>query len=245
MKVFVVYGSQSDEGSFAPLCDKLVENGHEVYFEVISAHRRPDHLIDTLKKRKYDVVIAGAGIAAALPGVAASKTDKPVFGVPVPAYFGGLDALASIQQMPFGVPVLTCPPDGELEIVKFLGLPQLKTMSDLTVLNIVLDPALKDEDFIKSELDRSMKFANEKNIELKISDALEPELPNIVFVTKKSDVKANDFCLHVPVMGKKMKNDPAKYLEVLEWTKAGGLWLGVNNTRNAIISFIKLSRKGA
>ena len=118
-------------------------------------------------------------------------------------------------------------------------------MSDLTVLNIVLDPALKDEDFIKSELDRSMKFANEKNIELKISDALEPELPNIVFVTKKEDVKADDFCLHVPVMGKEMKNDPAKYLEVLEWTKAGGLWLGVNNTRNAIISFIKLLRKGA
>lgn len=244
MKVFVVYGSDSDKNSYQPLCDKLIENEHEVYFEVISAHRKPDHLIETLKTRQYDVVIAGAGIAAALPGVAASKTERPVFGVPVPAYFGGLDALASIQQMPFGVPVLTCPPDGEIEIVKFLEHKQLKGLNDLKVINIVVDSSLKSEEFVKTELDRSMKFANEKNIELRVSDTLEADIPNIVLVTKIDDVKANDFCLHVPIMNKEMKNNPAKYLEVLEWTKAGGLWLGVNNTRNAIISFIKLLRKG-
>jgi 5-(carboxyamino)imidazole ribonucleotide mutase len=82
---------------------------HEV--NAISAHRAPDRLAEyceTARDRGLKVIIAGAGLAAALPGVIAAKTPLPVLGVPLPApALGGLDALLSIVQMPPGIPVGT------------------------------------------------------------------------------------------------------------------------------------------
>lgn len=82
---------------------------HEV--KAISAHRAPDALSDyceTARERGLKVLIAGAGLAAALPGVAAAKTPLPVLGVPLPSpALGGMDALLSIVQMPPGIPVGT------------------------------------------------------------------------------------------------------------------------------------------
>jgi 5-(carboxyamino)imidazole ribonucleotide mutase len=83
----------------------LEEKGIEFDLQVISAHRDPDRLNEYIKTSKSEVFIAIAGLAAALPGVIASKTKKPVIGVPVNARLGGLDALLSIVQMPKGVPV--------------------------------------------------------------------------------------------------------------------------------------------
>jgi 5-(carboxyamino)imidazole ribonucleotide mutase len=72
---------------------------------VISAHRNPDELDRYISSTDAKVFIAIAGLSAALPGVLASRTTKPVIGVPVSAKLGGLDALLSIAQMPPGVPV--------------------------------------------------------------------------------------------------------------------------------------------
>jgi len=74
-------------------------------FQVISAHRDPDKLDVYIKTSTCKVYIAIAGLSAALPGVIASKTDKPVIGVPVSGTLNGLDALLAIAQMPKGVPV--------------------------------------------------------------------------------------------------------------------------------------------
>jgi len=106
MKVCIVMGSESDK-AIAKKAEKVLKE-HKVEFDsfVASAHRNPEK-VKEIAKKDYDVFIAIAGLSAALPGVIASFTEKPVIGVPVSAKLGGLDALLSIVQMPRGVPVAT------------------------------------------------------------------------------------------------------------------------------------------
>ncbi|MGD0534886.1 MAG: 5-(carboxyamino)imidazole ribonucleotide mutase [Methanoregula sp.] len=103
--VAIICGSASD----AAIADKAMKvlDEHKVSwdYQVISAHRDPDKLDAYVKSSTCKIFIAIAGLSAALPGVIASKTDKPVIGVPVSATLNGLDALLSIVQMPKGVPV--------------------------------------------------------------------------------------------------------------------------------------------
>ncbi|MBL0927407.1 MAG: 5-(carboxyamino)imidazole ribonucleotide mutase [Phycisphaerales bacterium] len=109
--VGVIMGSQSDYETMRHAVEMLEQLGvpHEV--EVVSAHRTPDRLMEyagAAEARGLRVIIAGAGGAAHLPGMAASKTNLPVLGVPVEsAALKGLDSLLSIAQMPAGVPVGT------------------------------------------------------------------------------------------------------------------------------------------
>ncbi|MBM9594437.1 5-(carboxyamino)imidazole ribonucleotide mutase [Roseitranquillus sediminis] len=111
MDVGIVMGSQSDWPILRDAADVLDELGvaHEV--RIVSAHRTPDRLWDygsRARERGIKVIIAGAGGAAHLPGMLASKTLLPVVGVPVPTrHLGGLDSLYSIVQMPRGCPVAT------------------------------------------------------------------------------------------------------------------------------------------
>ena len=110
-RVAVVMGSDSDWSVMADAAAALTEFGiaHEV--EVLSAHRTPEAMISfgrAARERGLQVIIAGAGGAAHLPGMLASVTTLPVIGVPVPlAKLDGLDSLLSIVQMPAGVPVAT------------------------------------------------------------------------------------------------------------------------------------------
>ncbi|WP_148883758.1 5-(carboxyamino)imidazole ribonucleotide mutase [Thermococcus aciditolerans] len=104
MKVLVVMGSRSDSPIAEKVTAVLDEFGVEYDVEVASAHRNPKK-VEELAKKDYDVFIAIAGLSAALPGVIAAHTVKPVIGVPVSAKLNGLDALLSIAQMPPGVPV--------------------------------------------------------------------------------------------------------------------------------------------
>ena len=110
-RVGLIMGSDSDWAVMSDAADALAE--FEIPFEVgvISAHRTPGRMLDYAKGaagRGIDVIIAGAGGAAHLPGMVASATPLPVIGVPVPlARLDGLDSLLSIVQMPAGVPVAT------------------------------------------------------------------------------------------------------------------------------------------
>jgi 5-(carboxyamino)imidazole ribonucleotide mutase len=109
MKAAIIFGSQSDKPVMKKAGDVLREFGVEFSAHVLSAHRVPELLTDTIKKLEADgveVIIAGAGLAAHLPGVIASQTLVPVIGVPiVSGSLGGLDALYSMVQMPRPVPV--------------------------------------------------------------------------------------------------------------------------------------------
>src|SRR6185503_4606672 len=150
-RVGVIMGSDSDWSVMEDAAHALAE--FDVPFEVgvVSAHRTPGRMLDyarTAAGRGIDVIIAGAGGAAHLPGMVASATPLPVIGVPVPlARLDGLDSLLSIVQMPAGVPVATVSIGGArnagLLAVRILGasdaaLPTLREHSQITLANIVL-----------------------------------------------------------------------------------------------------------
>lgn len=111
LHVAIVMGSDSDWPVMSGAKTVLDDFGVECSVQVISAHRTPEHMIDWAKGARatgVDVIIAGAGGAAHLPGMIASVTTLPVIGVPVPlARLDGMDSLLSIVQMPAGIPVAT------------------------------------------------------------------------------------------------------------------------------------------
>jgi 5-(carboxyamino)imidazole ribonucleotide mutase len=110
-RVGIVMGSKSDMPLMEKAARELDDRGIRNEIRVMSAHRDPDTVADYAKNarmRGLRVIIAGAGLAAALPGVVAAHTDLPVIGVPLTSatsVAGGLDALLAIAQMPPGVPV--------------------------------------------------------------------------------------------------------------------------------------------
>ena len=110
-RVGIVMGSKSDLPAMEAAEKELTERGIRSEVRVMSAHRQPDMVADYAKNAKMrglKVIIAGAGLSAALPGVVAAHTELPVIGVPLTSrtsVAGGLDALLSIAQMPPGVPV--------------------------------------------------------------------------------------------------------------------------------------------
>jgi 5-(carboxyamino)imidazole ribonucleotide mutase len=109
--VLILVGSQSDEPKMTPALEMLDAAKVPYEFIVSSAHRDPDRtaeLARTAKSRGFRVIIAGAGLSAALPGAVSALTDLPVIGVPFASGpLNGLDALFAIVQLPSGVPVGT------------------------------------------------------------------------------------------------------------------------------------------
>jgi phosphoribosylaminoimidazole carboxylase PurE protein len=116
--VGILVGSESDRERMQDAVDELAQRGIAHELEVRSAHRTPDAVAEyarSARERGIRVLICGAGLAAALPGVVAAHTDLPVIGVPLrssKSVLDGLDALLSIVQMPPGVPVATVGVDG-------------------------------------------------------------------------------------------------------------------------------------
>ncbi|MFC4349277.1 5-(carboxyamino)imidazole ribonucleotide mutase [Kordiimonas lipolytica] len=110
-EIGIIMGSQSDWPTMKHAADVLDELGVSYETRIVSAHRTPDRLYDyakTARDRGFKCIIAGAGGAAHLPGMAAAMTPLPVFGVPVKSsMLSGKDSLLSIVQMPGGVPVGT------------------------------------------------------------------------------------------------------------------------------------------
>lgn len=109
--VGIIMGSKSDWETLQPAADMLQRLGIAFETRVVSAHRTPDLLFEyaeTARGRGLEVIIAGAGGAAHLPGMTAAKTSLPVLGVPVQSkMLSGIDSLLSIVQMPAGIPVGT------------------------------------------------------------------------------------------------------------------------------------------
>jgi phosphoribosylaminoimidazole carboxylase PurE protein len=116
--VGIVMGSKSDMETMAKAGKELEERGISHEIRVMSAHREPDMVADYARNaqmRGLKIIIAGAGLSAALPGVVAAHTQLPVIGVPLTSSLsaaGGLDALLSVAQMPPGVPVACVSLDG-------------------------------------------------------------------------------------------------------------------------------------
>jgi 5-(carboxyamino)imidazole ribonucleotide mutase len=109
-KVLIIIGSKSDSEYAEKAAQQLKALSIECTVEVSSAHRHPErtaHLASQAASDGYEVIIAMAGLSAALPGAVAAHSNLPVIGVPLPAALNGLDSLLSIVQMPPGIPVAT------------------------------------------------------------------------------------------------------------------------------------------
>ncbi|MBI4531342.1 MAG: 5-(carboxyamino)imidazole ribonucleotide mutase [Candidatus Latescibacteria bacterium] len=140
--VGIVMGSQSDEGVMRKAVEVLEQLGIEYEVVVSSAHRDPDRTADYARRaagRGIKVLIAGAGLAAALPGVLAAQTILPVIGVPIASGpLNGVDSLYSIVQMPSGIPVATVGIDnarnGAFLAVRILALSDETIMTRLEAL---------------------------------------------------------------------------------------------------------------
>jgi 5-(carboxyamino)imidazole ribonucleotide mutase len=111
VEVGIVVGSKSDLPVIQKTADTLAEMGIESEIKVLSAHRTPalmSQWASGARERGIKVIVAGAGMAAHLPGAAAAWSTLPVIGVPIPSgHLGGIDSLLAIVQMPPGVPVAT------------------------------------------------------------------------------------------------------------------------------------------
>ncbi len=110
MKVGIIFGSKSDKDIMKNAAIALKEFEVEYEVHILSAHRVPERLMEVIKEMEnngVECIIAGAGLAAHLPGVIASHTVMPVIGVPIKAAIEGIDSLLSIVQMPKSIPVAT------------------------------------------------------------------------------------------------------------------------------------------
>jgi 5-(carboxyamino)imidazole ribonucleotide mutase len=234
MKILAVFGSASDETTAAPLCAAL-KSDFDVEYQVISAHRDLEKLQHKMAEWEGDAIVAGAGLAAALPGVVAAMTKIPVFGVPVAAQFGGLDSLASIAQMPPGVPVMTCGPGKGDAIVSFLKAYKAGSLHYGRVHFVMRDKSLLSHPELLAEIEKAKAAGKAQDVDVTVSDLELRDAFNVFFVTGAADI-ADGLRLHVPFMLKAEAQKPENYLPVFEWAKKGGLWVGVNNTRNAVAS---------
>ena len=148
-------GSTSDWDVMSDAAATLAQFGVEFEKRVVSAHRTPDLLVEyakTAKSRGLEVIIAGAGGAAHLPGMVASMTALPVIGVPVKSRaLNGLDSLLSIVQMPAGVPVATTAINGAKNAA-LIAVSILALKDEALAARLEMFRAKQTEDVLKAEL---------------------------------------------------------------------------------------------
>ena len=148
-------GSTSDWDVMSDAAATLAQFGVEFEKRVVSAHRTPDLLVEyakTAKSRGLEVIIAGAGGAAHLPGMVASMTALPVIGVPVKSRaLNGLDSLLSIVQMPGGVPVATVAINGAKNAA-LIAVSILALKDEALAASLEMFRAKQTEDVLKAEL---------------------------------------------------------------------------------------------
>lgn len=152
-QVGIVMGSDSDLKVMAKAADMLEELGIDYEMAIISAHREPDELIAWVRgaeERGEKVLIAGAGMAAALPGMCAALSALPVIGVPLAgSKLDGMDAVFSIMQMPPGIPVATVAIDGAKNAAILAA--RILAVGDQKILAKVKDYAKDLEEQVKAK----------------------------------------------------------------------------------------------
>jgi 5-(carboxyamino)imidazole ribonucleotide mutase len=256
MKVLVIFGSKSDANIYEPLKARLLNEGHEVDFRMISVHRSPELLDRELSGITAQAVIAGAGLAAHLPGILASKLLIPVFGIPCAAAIGGVDAFFAMSQMPFGIPVLTTAADSYQSTVDAIGRwSKLELQYSFEGFNLVFERHKKNLPHFQMLMERAQKIVDKTKLELNISDKPVENALNICLVdisetdpeaplpfgpaTKNSD----ELRLMVPVLGDAAYRNPYSGISVIRRVNSvpGGLWTGINNVGNAMLAALQLA----
>jgi len=225
MDVLIVFGSKSDEKTYSIIAEGLKKAGISFKLRICSAHKTPDALNEILNS-DAKIIIAGAGLAAHLPGVIASKTIRPVIGVPCDINFGGLDAFLSIVQMPPGVPVLTVGVNKPRIAVKEC----IKILRKFSSIHLIGD---KNNKVLKKAEDVITDFG----IAYSVSKTADAEKININFTKLGSKIKETSaLVIYCPVSDEQKPQDAIKMMQSAEQA----LWVGLNNASNAAISAVEL-----
>lgn len=225
--VLVLFASKGDDKSYRKVLKVLDKNKVSYDFKLASAHKTPDD-VDEILRKDYKIIISGAGLAAALPGVIASKTIRPVIGVPCSANYRGLDALLAIMQMPPGIPVLGVGVDkGEIAAQAAFNI--LKKHE-----KVVLVGDKNNDAFKKSEEILRQFKVNHSHSEQIISNGI-----NIVFTKFDEPIEEKEqLVIYCPLLLDKDDNAEAS-LNLLKHS-GHGLWVGLNNGTNAALAAIEI-----
>lgn len=226
-KALIIFGSKTDEKVYNEIAKELKKQKVDFDLRISSAHKTPDDVEQTLKN-DYSVIIAGAGLAAHLPGVIAARVLSPVIGVPCEGNYQGLDALLSIAQMPAGIPVLAVGISNSEAAAQNCA----KMMKKYSSVTIIGD---KNNDAVKKSVDILKKFRIVPNFENKPN----PGSINIEFTQFDEPVeKKGELVIYCPLLLQKSDKAEAA-LNFLRHT-GHGLWVGLNNGINAAIAAIEI-----
>lgn len=259
MKALVIFGSKSDANIYEPLKARLLAEGHDVDFRMISVHRSPELLDKELLMAQAHCVIAGAGLAAHLPGILASKVLVPVFGIPCAAAIGGVDAFFAIAQMPFGIPVFATAPDQYSSAVDFVSRwHRLELQFSFERFNIVVERHKKNLPHFVALLERAAKISEKTKIDIHFTERPVENEVNVCL----ADINANDpecplpygpasshsdeLRIFVPVLNEHAYRDPYSGVSVMRRVNSipGGLFTGINNIGNAMLAALQLANAG-
>lgn len=226
-KALIIFGSKSDEKIYNQTASELKKLKVNFDLRISSAHKTPDD-VDAALQNGYAVIIAGAGLAAHLPGVAAAKVLRPVIGVPCEGNYQGLDALLSIAQMPPGIPVLAVGVNkGDIAAQNCAKM--MKKYESVTVIGD------KNNKYVKKAVETLKKF----NLIPIFENKPNPKSVNIEFTYFDEPVEQkNELVIYCPLLLE--KDDKAEAaLNFLKHT-SHGLWVGINNGINAAIAAIEI-----
>jgi 5-(carboxyamino)imidazole ribonucleotide mutase len=231
--VLVVFGSASDSVIFEKILQILKTKNVSFEMRICSAHRTPKMLEQILEKTKAKLIIAGAGLSAALPGVVASQTTKPVIGIPCSGNYDGLDALLSVQQMPPGIPVLGAGVNAAeqaaelaekiLQEKKSVAIIKRQTSEEIEKRVLAAKEIFQKFDIVATE---AAAASNDDTIYLEFFD-----------LNETTSLSTNEKCvIFVPCA----KANPANAtLKLLELSKQGA-WVGLGRGENAAIAAIEI-----
>ncbi len=230
MKIQVLFGSQNDERVFGPLCRSLEEN-NSVKMEVASAHRHPVRVREIMTTSDADLFVAGAGLAAHLPGVVASMTKKPVVGIAVNGAFGGLDAFLAIVQMPKEIPVMAVTENNIAALS-----PWMKKISSWNQPGLFLNWNKKNQEhpLLKKTLEQ---MTESRGAEVTWVEVTDPRCRGQILLAGDTEV-----CLGLGLwlIEKENLSQPEKALDFFKKAQEGGFWVGANNWMNFLLQIEKL-----
>ncbi|MFH0867838.1 MAG: AIR carboxylase family protein [Candidatus Woesearchaeota archaeon] len=225
--VLVLFGSKSDENTYKDILKIFVKEKISYELKIASAHKTPAD-VDEILKKDYKIIISGAGLSAALPGVAAAKTIRPVIGVPCKGSYQGLDAMLSIMQMPPGIPVLSVGVE-KADVAAHAAIEILRRQEKVVLIGDKTNKAFKKAEEILRQFGVNHAYSTQV-----ADDAI-----NINFVYFDEPIeKKQELVIYCPLL----LDDDDKAEASLNLLKhsSHGLWVGLNNGTNAALAAIEI-----
>lgn len=231
--VLIIFGSSSDNNIYDKIVQFCIKEQITNKLIVASAHKSPHFLHGILEKEHgYKAIIAGAGLAAHLPGVVAAKTIRPVIGIPCSGNYDGLDALLSVHQMPAGIPVLGRGVDGGSDL------------SDLPLIFKSYDHVVLSGEVTHKRVKACTAILEQFGVPFSVGtprDETTARLPLVIhfssllsFTHLKNASK--NLIINVPLHENATAHDA---LLLLTLTKKG-FWVGLNRAENAVLAAIEV-----